>query len=220
MCRDVELYAAGPQRVRNRAIASGQLCRLRKLKLAQPVRFHGDAELRALDHSHMVCDTEGGPCGCRDLPGAMTIAGERVSECHREASRVGRGRKSLRCRCAGPVAVASRPEQRQFAAGPVLEPQTSCSALEVAAPNDDRAPWSTAPEPGRSCAVDISITSVCWTAYGLSRAAADDHDRARRILGALLADGAEQQIGEAAVAAGADYQQVSFADGVDQHSSR
>jgi hypothetical protein len=40
------------------------------------------------------------------------------------------------------------------------------------------------------------------------------------VLGALLADRAEQQIGEAAVAAGADYQQVSFADGVDQHSSR
>jgi hypothetical protein len=131
VCRDVELHAAGPQRVRNRAIASGQLCRLGELQLAQPVRFHGDAQLRALDHSHMVCDTEGGPCGCRDLPGAMTIAGECVSECHREASRVSRGRKFLGGRCTGPVAVASRPEQRQFAAGSVLEPQQTEEELQL-----------------------------------------------------------------------------------------
>jgi len=38
-------------------------------------------------------------------------------------------------------------------------------------------------------------------------------------LGALLADRAEQQIGEAAVPAGAEYQHVSLADGVNQHSS-
>jgi hypothetical protein len=79
----------------------------------------------------MVCDTEGGLCGCRDLPGAMTIAGECVSECHREASRVGRGRKFLGGRCTGPVAVASRPEQRQFAAGSVLEPQQTEEELQL-----------------------------------------------------------------------------------------
>jgi hypothetical protein len=31
--RDVELYAASPQRIRDRAIASGQLCGLAKLRL-------------------------------------------------------------------------------------------------------------------------------------------------------------------------------------------
>jgi hypothetical protein len=166
----------------------------------------------------MVCGTEGGPCGCGDLPGAMTIAGERVSECHREASRVGRGRKFLGGRCARPVAVASRSEQRQFAASPVLEPQISCSALEVAAPNDDRAAVQRWP---MLCSCHLDHLSCVGRHTGpLSRAAADDHDRAGRVLGALLADGAKQKVGEAAVAAGADYQQVSFADGVDQHSSR
>jgi hypothetical protein len=36
------------------------------------------------------------------------------------------------------------------------------------------------------------------------------------VLGALQTDGAEQQVGEAAVSTGADYEHVSFADGVDQ----
>jgi hypothetical protein len=36
-------------------------------------------------------------------------------------------------------------------------------------------------------------------AYRLSRAAADDHDRAGRVFGALLADRADQQVGEASV---------------------
>jgi hypothetical protein len=87
----------------------------------------------------MVGDTERGVCRGRDLPSVMPIACERMRERHREAGRMGGGRKFLGSRRTRPVGVASGPKQRQFAAGALLEVQASSSALELSAPDNEGA---------------------------------------------------------------------------------
>jgi hypothetical protein len=59
-----------------------------------------------------------------------------------------------------------------------------------------------------------------FRAYARFTGAVDDHYRAWRVLGALVAYRAEQQPGEAAVPTRADHQEVAFGYGVDQDLRR
>jgi hypothetical protein len=120
-------------------VASGEVGRMAKLRLVQPVRVDDDLELRASDPANMVGHTERGLCRGHDLQSAMPLAGERVRERHREAGGVGGGREFLGARRARPVCIASGPEQRQFAASAVLEAQTSGPAPQIAVPDDEGA---------------------------------------------------------------------------------